>query len=110
MILFVLELSGYGVAPNVPALPPTGVPPGATSLPMQMNNLPRPPMFPPPASGAAATPTSNGAAPLINPAMYQANPSATIASFTPTGAPTAPATVTASQDGFSYAPTSESSN
>ncbi|XP_038986588.1 U1 small nuclear ribonucleoprotein C-2-like [Phoenix dactylifera] len=97
---------GYGVAPNVP----TGVPPGATSMPMQMNNLPGPPTLPPPTSGAATAPTSSGAAPLFNPALYQANPSsATTASFTPTGAPTAPATA-ALQDGFSYAPSSETSH
>lgn len=107
IILFVWALAGYGVPPNVPTVPPTAIPPGAPSMPMQMNNLPRPPTLTPPASGATTTPTSNGPAPLINPFMYQANPSsATTASFTPLGAPPAPAAA-ATKDGFSYAPTSE---
>nr|XP_010907236.1 U1 small nuclear ribonucleoprotein C-like [Elaeis guineensis] len=99
---------GYGVSPNVPTVPPTAMPPGATSMPMQMNHLPRPPTLAPPASGATMTPNSNGAASLINPVMYQADPSsATTASFTPPGALPAPA---ATRDGFSYAPTSETNH
>lgn len=62
----------------MPTAPPSAVPPGAAaSAPMQVSNLPRPPQLAPPISGAMSMPTTNGAAPAINPVMYQANPSST---------------------------------
>ena len=44
-------------------------PPGASSLPMQVPGLPQHPMMNPPApvSGGMATPTSNGAGPVLTP-------------------------------------------
>ncbi|WOL06710.1 U1 small nuclear ribonucleoprotein C-like [Canna indica] len=61
---------GYGAVP----------PPGATSAPMQMNNLPRPPTLAPLISGAMPT-TTNTSAPSINPMMYQGNPSSATTSY-----------------------------
>ncbi|XP_020272730.1 U1 small nuclear ribonucleoprotein C-like, partial [Asparagus officinalis] len=60
---------GYGAAST--ASPSMG-PPGSTSMPMQMNNLPRPPMMNPPVPGVTTAPSSNGAANLSNPMTYQA--------------------------------------
>ncbi|XXG66048.1 hypothetical protein AAC387_Pa05g3600 [Persea americana] len=57
---------GYGAAPTMPSM--MG-PPGASSLPMQVPGLPQHPMMNPPApvSGGMATPTSNGAGPVLTP-------------------------------------------
>lgn len=66
----------------MPNVPPSAGPPGAAaSAPMQVSNLPRPPQLTPPISGAMSMPATNGAAPGINPVMYQANPSTTTGSF-----------------------------
>ncbi|KAJ6842524.1 U1 small nuclear ribonucleoprotein C-like [Iris pallida] len=78
---------GYGVPP---AAAPSMVPPVATSMQMQMNTMPRPPMMNPPATGMTNTSTSNGAATLANPTAY--------------GAPTA---ASVSQESFTYSQTSE---
>jgi U1 small nuclear ribonucleoprotein C len=54
---------------------PMMVPPGAPSLPGQLNAIPRPPMSAPttvPGSTAAATP--NGAPRMVAPPLYQASP------------------------------------
>ena len=58
-------------------MPPMMAPPGAPSLPGQVNGLPRPPTLAPPTTvpGAAMTPTSsNGAPTMAMPAPYQTNP------------------------------------
>lgn len=74
----VVGAPGYGPLHTMPTAPPSAVPPGAAaSAPMQVSNLPRPPQLAPPISGAMSMPTTNGAAPAINPVMYQANPSST---------------------------------
>ena len=71
-----MTLPGY--AP-VPGMPPMLAPPGAPSLPGQVNGLPRPPTLAPPATGpgTATTPTSsNGTPTMAMPAPYQTNPAA----------------------------------
>ncbi|XP_042515724.1 U1 small nuclear ribonucleoprotein C-like [Macadamia integrifolia] len=110
---------GYGAPPSMMG------PPSSTSLPMQMNGLPRPPMANPPAPGSTVAPTTNGAPSMTSPTMYQANPTAptsggfdsfnmNAASNLPRTAPsgtTAPSTApTASQDGFTYSQASEASH
>lgn len=79
-------------------------PPGATSMPMQMNNLPRPPMMNPQAPGVTTAPSSNGGANLNNTVTYQAGPSFT------SGPSTAPASTTNLQDGFPYSQASETNH
>ncbi|KAJ6790455.1 U1 small nuclear ribonucleoprotein C-like [Iris pallida] len=74
-------------------VPGYGAPPVATSMPMQMNTMPRPPMMNPPPSGMT---TSNGAATLVNPATY--------------GAPAVPAASAVSQESFTYGQTSETNH
>lgn len=68
-----------GYAPY-PGMPPMMAPPGAPSLPGQVNGLPRPPTLAPPPTvpGTAATPTSSNGAPTMAtlPAPYQTNPAA----------------------------------
>ncbi|XP_077218959.1 U1 small nuclear ribonucleoprotein C-like [Tasmannia lanceolata] len=109
---------GYGGAPTMQSFGP----PGASSFVMQGNGLPRPPtMNPLTATGAAGTPSSNGATSMIMPGMYQAN-SVTSGGFDPfnvsgtSGLQRAPpsggvtassAANTTSQDGFTYSQTSE---
>eukprot|EP00262_Sarcandra_glabra_P009163 TRINITY_DN2319_c0_g1_i1.p1 TRINITY_DN2319_c0_g1~~TRINITY_DN2319_c0_g1_i1.p1 ORF type:complete len:241 (+),score=37.85 TRINITY_DN2319_c0_g1_i1:251-973(+) len=114
---------GYG---QPPTMSPMVGPPG-TSLPMHMNGLPRPPTLNPPTTGTGGTgtPTSNGAGNMINPAMYQVNPTAaTSGGFdgynissasglqrsAPGGATNPSAGPTASQDGFTYSQTSGASH
>lgn len=89
-------VSGYGA--------PSMAPPGATSMPMQMNSIPRPPMMNPPAPGVTAAPTSNGATGVANPVTYQ-----TSSSFT-SGPSGAPGGVANSHEGFPYAQTSETNH
>ncbi|KAJ4956558.1 hypothetical protein NE237_013341 [Protea cynaroides] len=66
---------GYGAPPN---MPPIMGPPSATSLPMQLNGLPRPPTVNPSTTvpGSTVSPASNGAPSMISPSMYQTNPTA----------------------------------
>ncbi|PKA61245.1 U1 small nuclear ribonucleoprotein C [Apostasia shenzhenica] len=90
-------ITGAPGYPGIAVIPPSLPPPGAVSMPMQMNNLPMPPTLIPPASGVATAQTPNGA-----PAIYQVNPSFT------SSAPAAPS-VTAPEDGFSYAQALETS-
>lgn len=78
--------------------------PGATSMAMQMNNLPRPPMMNPPAPGVTTISTSNGATTLNSTATYQAGPSFT------SGPSMAPAVTTNSQDGSAYSQASETNH
>ncbi|KAI7744236.1 hypothetical protein M8C21_000994 [Ambrosia artemisiifolia] len=81
-----------------PGMPPTLAPPGAPSMPGQVNpsmpgqvnpsmpgqvnnGLPRPitisaPMMAPGAPGSSGTPTSGVPPPMYTPGMYQANPTA----------------------------------
>ncbi|ONK60140.1 uncharacterized protein A4U43_C08F14810 [Asparagus officinalis] len=82
--------TSYGAAPTVP---PSMAPPIAPSMPMQVNNLPGPPMVNPPVPGATTAPTPNSA---MNTVTYQANPSFT------SGSSTAPAGSTNSQETFAY--------
>ncbi|XP_058082062.1 U1 small nuclear ribonucleoprotein C [Magnolia sinica] len=113
---------GYGATPTMPSM--MG-PPGATSMPMQMNGLPRPPMMNPltPASGGMTTPTSNGAGSM--PGMYQPNPAtATSGGFDafnisassglqrvmPSAGASASPSAAAAQEGFSYAQSSETNH
>lgn len=94
---------GYPGAPTVPTMPQTGAP----TMLMQMAPLPRPPMLPPPTSGAPGAPIHNSAAP---PAMYQTNPPSTAGptsgALPPAPAP-APAPAAAPQAPFSYAQPSD---
>ena len=55
---------------------PMMAPPGAPSLPAQLNPIPRPPgSVATTAPGSTAAPTSsNGAPPMLTPPLYQANP------------------------------------
>ena len=101
---FSAAVSGYGAAPTVP---PSMAPPGATSMPMpmQMNNIPRPPpMMAPPAPGVTTAQTSNGGGTFTNLVTYQAGPSFT------SGPSAAPAGTTNSQEGFAYSQTSETNH
>ncbi|KAF5782556.1 putative U1 small nuclear ribonucleoprotein C [Helianthus annuus] len=65
--------------PGYPGMPPMVAPPGAPSMPGQVNNgVPRPltvsaPMMAP---GSSGTPTSGAPPPMFTPTMYQANPTA----------------------------------
>lgn len=54
------------------------MPPGAPSLPGQVNAIPRPPTVnvPTMVPGSTATPTSNASPSMVTPVMYQANPAA----------------------------------
>ncbi|XP_077240574.1 C2H2 and C2HC zinc fingers superfamily protein [Tasmannia lanceolata] len=118
----VAGVPGYGGAPTMPSMGP----PGASSFAMQGNSLPRPPMMNPQTavSGASGTPSSNGAASMMMPGMYQTNP-ATSGGFDPfnvsatsglqrappSGGVTAPSAAnTTSQDGFTYSQTSEANH
>ncbi|KAF8392530.1 hypothetical protein HHK36_022873 [Tetracentron sinense] len=108
---------GYGAVPTMPSM--VG-PPGAPSLPMQVNGLPGPPTMNAPTTvpGGTEAPTSDGAPTMITPAMYQANPPAPTSgafdsfninsgsSFQRAmsgGTPAPSASTNASQDGFTYA-------
>ncbi|POO03580.1 U1 small nuclear ribonucleoprotein C [Trema orientale] len=65
-----------GYVPS-PTMPPMLAPPGAPSIPGQVNSLPRPPTIsvPPTVPGSTTTPTSSTGAPsLATQVMYQANP------------------------------------
>ena len=55
-------------------MPPMVPPPGAPSLPGQVNGLPGPPNGNPP--GSTALPTSSGAPSMVTSAIYQPNPAA----------------------------------
>lgn len=69
-------VAGYGSAPH---MIPMMAPPGAPSMPGQLNAPMRPPpaLNPPPAvPGSAAPNASNGAPPMAAPPMYQPNPTA----------------------------------
>lgn len=74
--MILLFFSGYASAPG---MPPMMAPPGAPSLPSQINGLSRPmtmnaPMMVP---GSSGMPTSSGAPPpMFTPGVYQANPTA----------------------------------
>jgi U1 small nuclear ribonucleoprotein C len=58
-----------------PSMAPMMVPPGAPSLPGQLNAIPRPPMSAPTTvPGSTAAPTSNGAPRMVAPPLYQAGP------------------------------------
>lgn len=59
-----------------PAMAPMMAPPGAPSLPAQLNPIPRPPgSVATTVPGSTAAPTSsNGAPPMLTPPLYQANP------------------------------------
>lgn len=73
---FLVTLAGYVPAPG---MPPMVAPPGAPSLPGQINGVPRPPTLAPLTTvpGTATTPTSSNAAPtMVTPASYQTNPAA----------------------------------
>ncbi|XP_057958157.1 U1 small nuclear ribonucleoprotein C [Malania oleifera] len=93
---------GYGSAPMM--MPPNVGPPGAPSLPMQLNGLPRPPTVnvPTAAPSGVATPTSNGNPSTITQPMYQAIPTAPGSSNAPSAATSA--------DGFAYAQAPEASH
>ncbi|TQD94971.1 hypothetical protein C1H46_019402 [Malus baccata] len=72
----VLGAPGYGSAAH---MIPMMAPPGAPSMPGQLNAPMRPPpaLNPPPAvPGSAAPNASNGAPPMAAPPMYQPNPTA----------------------------------
>lgn len=57
-----------------PAMAPMMAPPGAPSLPAQLNPIPRPPgSVATTVPGSTAAPTSNGAPPMLTPPLYQAN-------------------------------------
>ncbi|XP_072952418.1 U1 small nuclear ribonucleoprotein C-like [Typha angustifolia] len=100
---------GYAGAPT---MSPTVVPPGATSMPMSMTNLPRPPTLMPPASGSLTTP--NSSAPMGNPLLYQSSSLPSASSYDGYGVSTAPgsqgAAPAVSQSGFSYSQPSESNH
>lgn len=69
-----LLLAGYIPSPT---MPPMLAPPGASSIPGQVNAPQRPPTIsvPPTIPGSTTTPTSSMGAPsLTTPAIYQANP------------------------------------
>ncbi|XP_042517248.1 U1 small nuclear ribonucleoprotein C [Macadamia integrifolia] len=117
----VIGAPGYGTAPNMPSM--MG-PPSATSLPMQVNGVPRPPMLNPPTTvpGSSVAPTSISPLSMITPPMYQKNPTTPTSvgfdSFNMNAASslqrttalgtTAPSTApTDSQDGFTYSQASE---
>lgn len=51
-------------------------PPGAPSLPGQVNGLPRPMTMNPLPMVPGSTSASSGAPPMFTPAMYQSNPAA----------------------------------
>ena len=56
--------------------PIMGQPPAASSYPMQLNSLPRPPTLNAPTTvpGGVPAPGSNGAPSAVTQAVYQANP------------------------------------
>nr|POE56118.1 u1 small nuclear ribonucleoprotein c [Quercus suber] len=68
-------LGASGYMPS-PAVAPMMAPPGAPSLPAQLNPIPRPPgSVATTVPGSTAAPTSsNGAPPMVTPPLYQANP------------------------------------
>lgn len=71
-LIFLLGLSGYGSAPTMPMMM---APPGAPSLPGQLNAIPRPPVTAATTvPGSTGPPTSNGAPPMVAQPLYQVNP------------------------------------
>ncbi|KAA8548532.1 hypothetical protein F0562_000201 [Nyssa sinensis] len=90
---------GYATAPTM--TPVLGQQPVASSLPMQVNGLPRPPTLnaPPTVPGVMPAPGSNGAPSAVTQPMYQANP---------TGSTTPSATSAA--DSYAYAQAPEASH
>ncbi|KAB1201658.1 U1 small nuclear ribonucleoprotein C [Morella rubra] len=63
---------GYGSAPTMPMMM---APPGAPSLPGQLNAIPRPPVTAATTvPGSTGPPTSNGAPPMVAQPLYQVNP------------------------------------
>lgn len=67
---------------NPPLMPPMMAPPGAPSLPGQMNGVPRPPTMiaQPTVPGSTGAPPS-GAPSMVPPVTYQANQGATSGGF-----------------------------
>ncbi|XAR54583.1 hypothetical protein NMG60_11029788 [Bertholletia excelsa] len=65
---------GYGVTP--PMAPIMGQPPAASSAPMQVNGLPRPPTMsaPPTVPGAVPPPGANSAPSAVTQPVYRSNP------------------------------------
>jgi len=64
---------GYLSSPTMP--PMMMLPPGAPSMPGQLNAIPRPPVSAATTvPGSTAAPTSNGAPPMVTPPLYQASP------------------------------------
>ena len=75
-LLLLVTFSGYAPAPG---MQPMTAPPGAPSLPAQVNGVPRPPPLAPPTTvpGTATTPTSsNGVPTMVTPPPYQSTPAA----------------------------------
>ncbi|KAF9621117.1 hypothetical protein IFM89_016611 [Coptis chinensis] len=115
--------NGYGPGPM---MPPMVAPPGAPSMPMQVNGLPRPPTMNPPLimPGGTSTAVTNGLPSLVTQAVYQGNPTASGSgafdsynnNATPglqgsaTGGTTASSTNSTSQDGYSYSQASDSNH
>lgn len=105
---------GYGPS----TMPSMLSPPGAPSMPMQVNALPRPPTLSSPTTtpGVAAPATTNGGPAMSLPSMYQANPAAPTSggfdnyNINSSSGPQITPTSIASQDGFSYAQGSESNH